>query len=163
MFWEKLEGFKLDFRITLTIALIILVLIYIHFDKMNKKLKDAEITIENYSCSIDKLVKITYIKELEQLNINNLDKNICTIDIKNDINKTDEVKILALLCSDLNIKIEHLRINSLFLTCLKSKCFSALIIDDNKITIASQDFEFLLVLHKKISDILKDEFSHNVE
>ncbi|NFH01596.1 hypothetical protein FC831_15235 [Clostridium botulinum] len=131
---------------------------------MNKRLKGVQATLKTYSNLTDKSVNITYVTGLEQLDINDLDKNICTINIKNDLSKTNKVKLLAFLCKDLNIEIEHFRINSsMFLTCLKSKCFSALMFDDKKITIASQDFEFLLVLHKKISDILKDEFSHNVE
>ncbi|WP_252251158.1 hypothetical protein [Clostridium sp. VAP52] len=131
---------------------------------MNKRLKGVQATLKTYSNLTDKSVNITYMTGLEELDINDLDKNICTINIKNNLSKTDKIELLACLCKDLNIEIEHFRINSsMFLSCLKSNCFSALMLDDKKITITSQDFELLLILHEKITTILTNKFSYNIE
>lgn len=158
---------KLDLNIILEVIIplfIISIGIYIFSNKMKKKIKNIQATIGTYTDYTDKLVNITYISELKELNINDLDKNICTIILKNDLSKTDKVKLLASLCKDLNIEIEHFHINdSVFLSCLRINCFSALIFEDKKITITSQEFKFLLVLHNKISDILKSEFSNEIQ
>lgn len=131
---------------------------------MNQKLMSMESTLKTYKNSTDKLVNITYISELEQLNISNLDNNICTITIKNDLSKTDKIKLLGLLCKNLSIEIEHLNINNnMFLSCFSKEYYSALILGDREITITSQDFNFLLVLHDEVLNLLKNNFNNEIK
>jgi len=143
-------GFKIIFIFTI----VILVFAGIYSKKMNKKAKDVKIVSEDI---INKSVNMTYISELKKLNINALDENICTINIVDNLSKTDKIKLLTSLCENLNIKIEQFFIkDNTFLTCLKGDYFSSLMLDDKKITITSQNFEFLLVLNKQISTILNE-------
>lgn len=131
---------------------------------MNQKIMSMESTLKTYKNSTNKLVNITYISELEQLNINNLDNNICTITIKNDLSKTDKIKLLGLLCKNLSIEIEHLNINNnMFLSCFSKEYYSALILGDREITITSQDFNFLLVLHDEVLKLLKNNFNNEIK
>jgi hypothetical protein len=146
------------------ILIILLVLTYIFYKQMQHKMQAVQNVLKNYENSTEKLVNVTYFSELEELNIKNLDNNIGTIIIKNELSKTDKVRLLSLLCESLEVEIEHLRTNDkMFLSCFKKDCFSALILDDKKITIACQNFDFLLILHDELSNLLKSNFNNNIQ
>lgn len=118
-------------------------------------------TSKSLEASMDKTGRVTYIselKELKELNLNNVDENICSINLNSELSKTNKIQILALICKELNIEIELFYIkNSTFLICLKKDYHATLMIDSSKITITCEDFPHLLILRKTTLEILKTE------
>jgi hypothetical protein len=150
--------------VPIIIFIVLIGICYIFYKQMKSKIQAVQSIIKNYENSTEKLVNVTYIAELEELNIKDLDNNISTIIIKNELNKTDKVRLLSSLCESLEVEIEHYNIKEkMFLSCFKKDCFSALILDDKKITIACQDFDFLLILHGELSNLLNKNFNNNIQ
>jgi len=104
---------------------------------------------------VDKAKNISYLADLKDAEIPNIDNNISTIDLEKKLTNTCKIHLLSYVCKELNLEIILMNIkteNSF--VCVKGASIGTIIINENKITLSDQTFEGLVNLRQKVIDVV---------
>ncbi|QXE20054.1 hypothetical protein [Clostridium sp. 001] len=118
-------------------------------------------------CSmVDKESNVYYLDELKtikleekDIDINNLDNNIATIDINGkQYDYTFKINLCSNICTKLKFIIIYLFVkNNCFLVCFQKEYVGALIFNENNIIVSSQDFQEMNEIRKFVVEYISND------
>lgn len=142
------------FSLCILILLGLVILIQRQLSKTQKVLRER---IQLFTDSTNKVLINTYIDHTQLNNLTHLekaelDKNLATIKIKNNMNITQKILLLSTLCKQFNFDITKIFTSegnvSIYIND-KSK-YIIIVLENNKVIIGGNDFDILVDIRKMI-------------